>query len=90
MESTSEPNEEASLSIPWKVMQDGCSCILTIPIHIMNHEKTWGRIIKIVGKMKILELEVWWWAKRRQFLDLKSCNTLSLQSLDSKPKCKPP
>jgi hypothetical protein len=56
----------------------------------MNNEKTWGRIIKIVGKIKILELEVRWWAKRRHFLDLKSCNTLSLQSLDSKPKCKPP
>jgi hypothetical protein len=35
----------------------------------MNPNKTWGRIIKIMGKIKMLGLEVWWWVKRRHFLD---------------------
>ncbi len=45
---------------------------------------------KVMGIIETLELEVQWWVKRRHFLDLKSCKIFSIQSLNSKPKHKPP
>jgi hypothetical protein len=41
----------------WKLMQGGCSCITITRIHITNHDKR-GTMIKVMGIIKILELEV--------------------------------